>query len=156
MTFSLTSPVTGAPQTGFTSPTYTLTADTPPNANSKQWVVSALGGTQTGVTTHTIASPFSVAVFRPQNYQVLGQPNPTTGVLAKVPTNTFKSVVRKGVTPLAGQAIKPMIVTLMIEEPAGADTADPSNVRAAISLAVGAYWQQSSGLGDTVIQGTLG
>lgn len=155
MTFSLTSPVTGGAQTGFTSPTYTLTADTPPNSNSKQWAVSALGGTQVGVIAHSISAPFTVAAFRPQNPQVLGPVSPVTGVLTKVPMNTHKVVVRKGVLPLAGQAYKPMLVTLVIECPAGSDTADAPNVKAALSLAVGAMWQQVSGIGDTVISGTL-
>lgn len=155
MTFSLTSPVTGGAQTSFTSPTYTLTADTPPNANSKQWVVSALGGTQVGVTVHSISAPFSVAMFRPQNPQVLGPVSPVTGVLTRVPMNTHKVVVRKGVLPLAGQAYKNMIVTMTIECPAGSDAADAANVKAAISLAGGAIWQQVSGIGDTVLSGTL-
>jgi len=155
MTFALSTPVTGAAQTNFTSPTYTLTVDTPPNVNSKQWVVTALGGTQTGVNTHSVASPFSVAMFRPQNPQVLGALNPVTGVLTRVPMNTYKVVVRKGVTPLSGQAYKPMIVTMMIEVPAGADSADPANVRAALSLAIGALSQQSAGIGDTAVQGVL-
>jgi len=42
MTFALSSPVTGAAQTGLTSPTYTVTADTPPDANAKQYAVTAL------------------------------------------------------------------------------------------------------------------
>jgi len=94
-------------------------------------------------------------MFRPQNPQVLGALNPVTGVLTRVPMNTYKVVVRKGVTPLSGQAFKPMIVTMMIEVPAGADSADPANVRAALSLAIGALSQQSAGIGDTAVQGVL-
>lgn len=155
MTFSLTSPITGQAQTGLTSPTYTLTADTPPNANSKQSVVSALGGTQTGVITHSVAAPFSVAMFRPQNPQVLAPVSPVTGVLTKVPMNTYKVVTRKGVLPLAGQSYKNMLITTVIEVPAGADTADPANVRAALSCHFGALAQQSAGIGDTTVQGVL-
>jgi hypothetical protein len=155
MTFSLTSPITGGPQTNFTSPTYTLTVDTPPNANSKQWVVTALGGTQAGVLTHTVAAPFSITMFRPQNPQVLSPVSPVTGVLTKVPTNTYKVVSRKGVLPLAGQSYKNMLVTTVIEVPAGADTADPANVRACLSAHFGAVWQQSGGVGDTTVQGVL-
>jgi hypothetical protein len=155
MTFALTSPITGAAQTGLTSPTYTLTADTPPNANSKQSVVTALGGTQTGVISHTVAAPFSIAMFRPQNPQVLGPVSPVTGVLTKIPRNTYKVVTRKGVLPLAGQSYQPMIVTTTIEVPAGADSADAPNVRAALSAHIGALSQQSAGIGDTTVQGVL-
>ena len=114
MTFSITSPITGQAQTGLTSPTYTVVADTPPNINAKQWVVTALGGTQTGAVAHTVSAPFSIAMFRPQNPQVLAPVNPVTGVLTKVPTNTYKVITRKGVLPLAGQAYKNMVITTMI------------------------------------------
>jgi hypothetical protein len=155
MSFAPSTPITGGPQTGLTSPTYTITADTPPNINSKQYVVTALGGTQTGVTTHSVAAPFSIAMFRPQNPQVLAPVNPVTGVLTRIPMNTYKVITRKGVLPLAGQAFKNMIITTMIEVPAGSDTADAPNVRAALSAHFGAVWQQSAGIGDTTIQGVL-
>lgn len=155
MTFSVTTPVTGAAQTNLTTPTYTVTADTPPAQNAKQWVVTALGGTQTGVTVHTVAAPFSVAMFRPQNPQVLQPVNAVTGVLTRIPMNTYKVITRKGVLPLAGQANKSMVITTTIEVPAGADTADAPNVRAALSLHLGAVAQQSAGIGDTVVNGVL-
>jgi hypothetical protein len=155
MTFSITSPITGQAQTGLTSPTYTVVADTPPNINAKQWVVTALGGTQTGAVAHTVSAPFSIAMFRPQNPQVLAPVNPVTGVLTKVPTNTYKVITRKGVLPLPGQAYKNMVITTMIEVPAGADTADPVNVRAGLSAHFGALVQQSAGIGDTGVSGTL-
>jgi len=155
MTFALSSPITGQAQTNLTTPTYTLTADTPPAQNAKQWVVTALGGTQTGVNSHSVASPFSVAMFRPQNPQVLNPVDKLTGVLTKVPVNIYKVITRKGVLPLAGQAFKNMIITTMIEVPAGADTADPANVRAALSAHFGALVQQSAGIGDTTVQGVL-
>jgi hypothetical protein len=155
MTFALTTPVTGGAQTGFTTPGYTITADTPPNSNSKQFVVTALTGTQAGVVSHSVSSPFSVAMFRPQSFQVLAPVNAVTGVLMKVPMNNYKLIVRKGVTPLAGQASKPLVLTLNMEIPAGADTADAPNIRAAFSLLFGAVAQISSGIGDTVVQGVL-
>lgn len=123
--------------------------------NAKQWVVSALGGTQTNVVTHSVAAPFSVSMFRPQNPQVLGAVNPVTGVLTKVPMNTYKVITRKGVLPLAGQAYKNMLITTVIEVPAGSDTADPANIRAALSAHIGALDQQSAGIGDTTVQGVL-
>lgn len=155
MTYNVTSPVTGLAQVGLTSPTYTVTADSPPDSNAKQFVVSALGGTQTGVLAHTVAAPFTLTMWRPKTFASLGQPNPVTGVLAKVPMNTYKHITRKGVVPLAGQSFKNMIVTTIIEIPAGADTADGLSVKACLSAHFGAMAQQSSGIGDTVITGTL-
>lgn len=155
MAFSLTSPVTGAAQTGLTSPTYTVVPDTAPDATGKQYAISALGGTQTGVTISSVSSPFTTTMFRPKNFQALGKPNPVTGLIARVPRNTYKLITRKGVTPLTGQPIQNMVITTIIEVPAGADTADSANVRAALSMHGGALAQASAGIGDTVVQGVL-
>lgn len=155
MTVSLTSPVTGAAQTGLTSPTYTHVADVAPDVNGRQYAVTALGGTQTGVTTHGASSPFTVTFVRPKNFKPLGIPNPVTGVIRNIPRNTFKIIVRKGVLPLAGQSYQPMVINCQIDLPAGADIADPANVRAALSLFGGAIAQVSSGFGDTVVSGVL-
>jgi len=155
MTFSLTTPVTGAAQTGLTSPTYTVALDTSPDANAKQYAVTALGGTQTGVTSSSVSSPFTSAMFRPKVYQGLGKPNPTTGLISRVPRNVYKVNTRKGVTPLAGQPIQNMVITTTVEVPAGADLADPANVRAALSMHFGVLAQATSGIGDTTVQGVL-
>lgn len=155
MTITVTSPVTGTAQTGLTSPTYTLTADVAPSSNGKQNAVTALGGTQTGVTTHSVASPFTISAFRPANLKGLGTPNPSTGIIANVQNNTYKVITRKGVTPLAGQPIRTMIITSTIEVPAGSDLADAANVRAALSAHIGALSQQSAGIGDTAVSGII-
>lgn len=155
MSVTITSPVTGGAQTNLTSPTYTLVADTAPDVNGKQYAVTALGGTQTGVTVHSVASQFTVTGWRPKNFRNLGKPNPTTGLIANVPRNSFKVVTRKGVLPLAGQPFQTMIMTTTIDVPAGADTADPANVRACQSLHNGVLAQISAGLGDTTINGVL-
>lgn len=155
MSFSPTSPVTGGPQTGFTSPTYTLSVDTPPAINGKQYAVTAIGGTQAGVDAHSVSRPFTVTQFKPVTPKVLGKPNPTTGVIADVPNNTYTTLVRKGVTPLAGQASRVAQAKLELIIPAGSDTADQANLRAMLSLAFGSVWQQSGGIGDLVINGIL-
>lgn len=153
--WSPTSPVTGAAQTGFTAPTYTHVADTAPNANGKQVAVTALGGTQTGVTTHTVASPFTLTFVRPKSFKLLGQPNPVTGRLPSVPMNSYSVITRKGVTPLSGQPAKAMVIRTIIDVPAGADSYDAANVRAALSAHIGALSQQSAGVGDTAATGIM-
>lgn len=155
MTFTVTSPITGAAQTGLTTPTYTLTADIAPDNNGKQNAVTALGGTQTGVTTHSVASPFTLTFVRPRVFRSLGKPNPTTGLIKDVPRNSYKLITRKGVTPLAGQPFATMQITTMIDVPAGSDTADPANIRAALSAHIGALSQQSAGAGDTAVSGII-
>jgi len=155
MTYALTTPVTGGAQTGFTAPTYTIVSDTAPDVNGKQWAVTALGGTQTSVTTHSVASPFTVSFFKPKVFRVLGRPNPVTGLVKDVPRNTYKQIVRKGVLPLAAQPYATMQVTTILDVPAGSDTVDPANVRAAIALAIGALNQLSAGIGDSSVSGII-
>lgn len=155
MAFALTSPLAGAAQTGFISPTYTLVSDIAPDITGKQVAVSALGGTQAGVSVHSVAAPFTITFFRPKVFKTLGKTNPVTGLLPSVPMNMFKLITRKGVLPLAGQPAVPLRITTMIEMPAGCDTADPANVRAAISSHIGALSQQAAGIGDSAISGVM-
>jgi hypothetical protein len=155
MTISVTSPITGAAQTGFTSPTYTLTADIAPDNNGKQNAVTALGGTQAGVVAHTVAAPFTITVTRPKVFRVLGKPNPTTGLIKDVPMNVYTVLTRKGVLPLAGQPYVNCMIKTTVSIPAGSDTADASNLRAAFSAHIGALSQQSAGVGDTAVSGIL-
>ncbi len=155
MSFAPTTPVTGAAQTGFTSPTYTITADTPPDINAKQFVVTALGGTQVGVTAHSVSSPFTLTMFRPKVFKSLGNPNPNTGVISNVPRNVYKVICRKGMLPLAGQPIQTGFFTLSMDLPAGSDTASPAEIRGALSAMIGLLTQQSAGIGDTEVNGVL-
>jgi len=156
MSFTLTSPITGGAQTGFTSPTYTIASDTAPTSAGKQYAVTALGGTQTGVDAASSPSrPFTVTLSRPQTLKALGVVDPVTGVLRSVPRNAYKILVRKGVTPLAGQAAAVLQARLEIDVPAGADTADAANIRAAMSLLIGSLNSISASIGDTLVTGVI-
>lgn len=154
MAISVTSPITGSAQTGFTSPSFTVVNDTAPTSNGKQVVVSAASGAS-GITAGSIASPATVNFTRPVTLRVLSPVNPVTGVLKEVPKNTFKQITRKGVLPLAGQAFDVMLITTEFSVPAGADVADPVNVRAGVSLHIGYANQQSANIGDTLVTGIL-
>lgn len=155
MTMSLSSPVTGSAQAGLTSPTYTLTTDVAPDANGRQYAITALGGTQTGVDSHSISKPFTVTIVRPATFKLLGAVNAITGQLGQVPRNSWKIITRKGVLPLAGQASIPLLIRTFVEVPAGADLADPEDIRAALSLHIGALTQMSSGMGDSCVTGIM-
>jgi len=156
MSLTLSSPVTGGAQTGLTSPTYTLSADTAPTSAGKQYAVTAIGGTQTGVDSSSSPSrPFTITLSRPSVLKALGVVDPVTGVLRNVPRNKYTILVRKGVTVLSGQAPSTLQARLEIEVPAGSDTADTANIRAALSLMVGALTQISSSIGDTVVTGVI-
>lgn len=152
MAITLPASITGASQTGFTDPVYTTAADVAPDINGKQVAVTAIGGTQTGVTVHSVSSPFTVTFYRPKILKRVGVPG-NNGYIANVQTNNYKLITRKGVLPLAGQPTRNMNITTLIEVPAGADTADMANIRAAISAHVGTLNGISPGLGDTLVSG---
>lgn len=147
--------ITGSAQTGFTTPGYTTSVDTAPDVNSKQVAVTAITGTQVGVDSHSVSRPFTITATRPKNYGVLGKPNPVTGLISSVPRNTLKVLTRKGVTVLAGQPNQIMIIRTEAEIPAGSDTADAPNIRAAFSAHLGVLASVSAGMGDTAINGVL-
>ncbi len=152
---NITSPVTGAPVAGLTSPTYTVTADQAPNGLSKQWYVSAIGGTQTGVDAQSTASkPWTFTYTRPSQMKTLNALD-STGVIRNVGFNTFELLMRKGMLPLAGQAVRVANWRATLPVLAGADTADAANIRAACSSFFGVGYQQASGLADSMISGSL-
>lgn len=155
MAFAPSSPVTGAAITGLTSPTYTLTVDNPPSPQGKQYYVSALGGTQTGVVAHSASRPFTLSAFRPAAIQQLSAVNPVTGALPRVPMNNYKWITRKSVIPLSGQPGRIMVITTTAEVPAGADTADAVSVAAAFSAHAGLLWAGAQGMQDTVVSGAV-
>jgi len=155
MAFTPSTPVTGSAQTGLTAPTYTISADSNPDINGKQYYVSALGGTQTGVVAHSVAAPFTLSMFRPKVLKTLAPVNAVTGVLRNVPMNTYKVITRKGVLPLAGQSYKTAVISTNLDIPAGADAADAINLRAALSAHIGLLTQLSNELGNSVVTGTI-
>lgn len=156
MSFAPTSPVTGATVSGLTSPTYTLTADTAPNINGKQYAVSALGGTQTGVDVNSVSKPFTQTFFRPAVLRVLPAANPVTGVVKNIPVNTYKFITRKGAVPSVGQTSQVDRITTIFEIASGTETYEPEEVKAMVSAHIGTLNQQASGIADTLLTGVLG
>jgi hypothetical protein len=155
MAISPTSPLPGATQPDLTSPTYTLVSDYGPNSHSKQWIVSSLGGTQTGVDTHSVSKPFTLTVERPSNFRQFGGVNPVTGVVSNVPNNVYVVRTRKGVVPLSGQNPRNCIMETRIVVPAGSDTADLVNLEAGLSAHIGLLSDISTDLGGTVENGSI-
>jgi hypothetical protein len=154
MPFAPSSPVTGGPQTGLTSPTYTLVADVAPAAHGKQYYVSALGGTQTGVEVNSLSNPFTTTFFKVAAPKALPPVN-ASGGLQSVPKNVFKWNVRKGLEVVSGQPRQVGLFELSMSIPAGADIQDPESMRAALSLLFGIAWAESSNLGTTLITNGL-
>lgn len=156
MSVSLTSPVTGSAQTGFTSPSFTVVADSPPNAYSKQYAVTVAGGTGLStVDVHAASSPFTITFSRPANVRPAPIPNPTTGVMGNSPRNVYSVIVRKGMKPGTNQTPQTAQLRCDLSVVAGADVQEPDDVRAALSFLIGSLSQQSAGIGDMLINNIL-
>lgn len=149
------SALAGGAQTGLTSPTYDSVQDVAPDINGRQYAITATGGTQTGVRVHTVSDPFTITFTRPKSPKALPTPNAVTGRYPVVPKNTYGIIVRKGVNYAANQAPSLMVARLTVDVPAGADSYDAANVRAALSLLIGALSDQSAGFGDMTVNGVL-
>lgn len=154
MSFAMTGAVTGAPVSGLTTPTYTLTADSAVDQSARQSVVTALGGTQTGVNLHSVSSPFTVTVTRPRGLRTLGKPN-LNGLISNVGVNTYRRIIRKGVVPFAGQPPRIAVSRNEYEVPAGSELADVVNLKAMISFAGGFDYTNADGLVATFANAVL-
>lgn len=148
--------ITGAAVVGLTTPTYTLTPDLAPAVNAKQWLVSALAGTQAGVTTHSVSYPFTVSVFRPLVPRVSPVANKSTGVVVNNPTNTYKIIFRKGTSfNLNPLQIGTTLATLTLNVPANSDSVDAVEVKALISMMCGYVHGNSQAIADLALLGVL-
>lgn len=152
MPFNLSSPVTGAAVTGLTSPTYTVVADSVPGL-TKSYYVSALGGTQAGVNAHTIGKPFTTSFKVPPTLFTPGVADASGVLRSPVRRNVYTHITRKGAVPVVGQAPRICMIRTTIEVEAGAETVDPSELFAMLSLHYGSGTQQLNGIRDTVLTG---
>lgn len=155
MAINATSPITGAPQTGFTAPTYTLASDIAPDTNGKQYIVTGLGGTQVGVIAHSVSNPFTHTVVRPKVFKVLPSGAYTNSIIRSVPKNEWKVITRKGVIPAVNQPPVVFPISTSLPIPAGADTNDLANIKAALSSHIGLLTQIAASLGDSAGNGSL-
>lgn len=149
------SSITGQAQTGLTSPTYTLAADLAPDANSRQYVVTALGGTQTDVRVSTAGDPFTATIRKDRTYKVLPVRNPVTGAYGNVPLNKVEILVRKGLQIDSDDTIRVGNIRVIAELPAGSESNDAVNIRAALSFLIGLLVEESADLGDSLVAGII-
>jgi hypothetical protein len=157
MTFVVSGAIAGAAITAFTAPTYTFSVDTAPDLRSKQYAMTAIGGTQTGVLTHTVNNPATITFRRPSLLKTLKDAflNGVTGQFSKVPMNEYTMLSRKGMLVAANN--QPQIGDIRVTHriPAGSETFDAANVKALISMTYGVLANQSSGIADTVTTGIM-
>jgi len=152
MAINLSGAVTGAAQTGLTSPTYTVASAQAPTSLGKQYIVASLGGTQTGVEPHAGSNPFLINFVVPANYRSVQMVN-SAGVGLSRGMNVTSVKVLKGVSVDGAANKRNALFDLQCRIPPGADVYDPESIRAAISFLIGVLSNQSAGFGDTVIAG---
>lgn len=141
MSFLLNSPITGDVGNGSTTGSYSLTVDTPPNNNGKQWAITAIANAQSGVHAHSVGKPFTVSVFRPAVPRVLPPANPITGLRKGSPNNTYKVITRKGVLVSALDNPSVCRLTTTMDIPAGSDAYDSNSIAAALLVHINAIAQ---------------
>lgn len=153
---NITSPITGAAQSGLTSPTYSVTEDRAPYPNGKQWLVSACGGTQPGVSPNSLGKPFTISWFRPAVIKIVTVAiGSAFGLIANPPRNQWKLVVRKAmnINNLGGYAMGNATVTFDI--PVGAIDTHEESVEALVSALMGALSQAPSQFVSDIKSGGL-
>lgn len=157
MAFSPGSPVTGLttiPGGYLTSPTFSLSLAQTPNQLEKAYIVSSLGGTQTGVESHTGSNPFMIvaqvpAVFRGQSIGQNGVGAVNTGY------NVFRTTFRKGlvVDPAGNRRIGTIRTEYIM--PPGWEIYDPESGASMLSFSGAAVRDLAPSWFDTLRQGNL-
>lgn len=158
MSLSLTTPVTGAAQTDFTSPTYTLTESRAVDSNGRLYVVSAIGGTQTGVTVNSVGAPFTLNIWIPKVFKTITASVATlVGFSKLVPKNEWVVKTTKAVEVNALQGSSQAEIVTYIRIPVGAFTTSSglANIRAMHSLHLGALMQSPAQWADGEAAGIL-
>lgn len=150
--YSPDSSITGGTQTGLTNPTYTLAVDLAPDSNSRQHVITALGGTQTNVRESTAGDPFTVTM-RKYPYRALPAKNPVNGSYGNIPRNKVDLLFRKGLKVDSSGTIVVGDIRISVNIPAGAESNDAINIRALWSLVVGLLTEESDDLGASTVAG---
>lgn len=154
MPWSPDASITGQAQTGLTSPAYTLASDLAPDANSRGYVVTTIGGTQPNVRSSTAGDPFT-ATIRRAPYKAIPPKNPINGSYGNIPLNRTEVIVRKGLHVDSDDVVRNGIFRFSAELPAGSEVNDPENIRAAVSFLLGLLVEESADLGDSLITGVI-
>jgi len=145
--------ITGATQTAFTTPAYTLAQDNaPPVLGSRQHVVTAIGGTQANVRASTAGDPFTV-LLRKFPYRALPSKNPVTGLYGSIPRNKVEFLFRKGLKVDSAGLIVPGDVRISASIPAGSETNDSANIRALICFMIGLLAEEAEDIAESMISG---
>lgn len=140
-------PIGGAVILPLVTPTFTVAETAAPDVNGRSWIVTTLGGTQTGVNTHSISNPFQISVWVPKVPAQAVALDSQGKRTRNSPRNEYRIVVRKGTSTVTNQPTENMVVDVAIRVPAGAETNDYPNVVAGLSAAIGFIFDEAAGIG---------
>lgn len=153
---NLSSPITGMAQTGLTTPTFTLTTDAGISPNQKQWLITALGGTQTGVSAHKVDSPFLVSYTKPSSPKAIPREFMTaSGPIGNIPKNVYRLFGRKQVLVNGSYGTAPCDMEITFRVPVGATVQDLTSIKSLISMMGGALTQAPDQWFTSIDQGSL-
>lgn len=141
MSINVTGPTAAISAGNLAAATYTFVPDMATDLRSKAFVVSALGGTQTGVNIHSVDAPKQFIVKKPAVFQQPSAYNVTTGRYGRVPKNVTRIIGRGSANVASGQ-VEIIPITLDIGIPAGAMTYDRPNVEASVAMFIAALYDQ--------------
>jgi len=139
MPITLSSPVSGvSSQPDLTSPTFTVVAIPAAVDGALSYGVSALGGTQTGVSAHSLAKPFTHTAYANMNIRTSDK----TGTAV----NKTRTMTRKGLVCDALGTIRQGSIEMILRLPAGSEQFDPVSVQSLISCSLGCNSQQGTAI----------
>lgn len=116
---------------------YTFAADLATDGRSRVAVVSALVGTQPGVTVSSVDKPKKVIFKKPAQFAVPRGYNAISGRYAVVPKNSYR-IIGQGAANVTASQIETIPIVLDIAIPAGATSYDRANVEASFLAFLGA------------------
>jgi hypothetical protein len=141
MSISLAGPTDAITTNKLTAGTYTFVADMANDNRSKAFVVSALGGTQTGANIHSVDAPKQFIVKKPAAFLQPSAYNTVSGRYGKVPKNVTR-VIGRGSCNVAANQVEIIPMSLDIVVPAGGMSYDRVNVEASVAMFIMALHNQ--------------
>lgn len=152
MSINLVGPTAAITTNNVIAGTYTFAEDMANDNRTRVYVVSAIGGTQTGVNLHTVDAPKQVMFKRPAQFLQPSAFNTVSGRYGRVPKNVTRVIGRGSCNVAAGQ-VEIIQMSTDIGIPAGGVTFDRANVEASVAMYIAALWDQREELIQAIYDG---
>ncbi len=154
MSISLTGPTAAITTNSISAGTYSFVAELARDNRSKAFVVSTLGGTQTGVEIHRVDAPKRFVVKNPATFLQPSAYNVTTGRYGRVPKNSTR-VIGTGSAKVAANQYETIPITLDIGIPAGSMSYDRANVEASVLMFIAGLYDQKEEIVQALYDGLI-